>query len=158
MSVVAHLEPINKVRSTRRGAPRLGLYLGSTLGACGSKVLIHNLSRTGLLLEASANLNTGDIIEVHLPRMGATNATVVRCDGPWCGCQFEHPISQAAVSAALLRSEPVSPKKAEWRRPHLKHFNSADEAWEHYKNKATPEGLSKLEGLLNRPRQVDDEE
>jgi predicted lipid-binding transport protein (Tim44 family) len=38
--------------------------------------------------------------------MGATRAKVVWRDGYMFGCQFEHPIPKAAVSAALLHSDP----------------------------------------------------
>ncbi len=113
MSIVAHLEPLSKVVGNRRGAPRLVLYLGSMLGPCGSRAVIHDLSFTGLLFESSADLNTGDIIEVHLPQMGPTKTTVVRRDGTLFGCRFESAIPKAIVSAALLRSEP--PRKVHQR-------------------------------------------
>lgn len=64
-------------------------------------------SRTcSCLCGTSADLATGDTIEVRLPEMGATRAKVVWRDGYMFGCQFEHPIPKAAVSAALLHSDP----------------------------------------------------
>lgn len=40
--------------------------------------------------------------------MGGAKATVMWREGSLFGCQFVHPIPRAAVSAALLRSEPAS--------------------------------------------------
>ena len=107
MSVLAHFEPLEQARGDRRGAPRFLLSLGSQLGPCGSSVTIHDLSASGLLFETSTDLTTGDTIEVHLPEMGPTRAIVVWRDGSTFGCQFDKPIPAAAVSAALLRSEPA---------------------------------------------------
>lgn len=106
MSVLAHLEPIDKLTASRRGAPRFVLSLGSTLGPCGSAAVIHDLSSTGLSLETAANLDVGDTFQVELPHMGPAKATVIWRQGPLFGCQFEHSIARSAVSAALLRSEP----------------------------------------------------
>ncbi len=107
MSIVAHLEPLSKVVGNRRGAPRLVLYLGSMLGPCGSRAVIHDLSFTGLLFESSADLNTGDIIEVHLPQMGPTKTTVVRRDGTLFGCRFD--VHQAStLTSRRIRSRRYS--------------------------------------------------
>lgn len=53
------------------------------------------------------------MFDVELPHVGRTRATVVWNDERLRGCKFERPISKAALSAALLRSEPSPvPKQA----------------------------------------------
>lgn len=106
MSVLACFEPLDEPGCERRGAARLLLFLGTLAGPCGSNVIVRDLSLTGLMAETSAELEPGDIFEVELPYQGRTRATVVWRDGRAFGCQFEQPISRAAMSAALLRSDP----------------------------------------------------
>ena len=48
----------------------------------------------------------GAIFEVELPHAGSVEATVIWNSGEFYGCQFELPISPAALSAALLKSQP----------------------------------------------------
>ena len=67
-------------------------------------VTIHNISSTGLLLETGASLVVGESINVELPHAGQTGATVVWASGALYGCAFAAPLSQAALSAAQLRS------------------------------------------------------
>ncbi len=100
MSVLACFEPLDEPGRERRGATRLLLSLGTPAGPCGSSVIVRDLSLTGLLVETSAELATGDLFDVELPHVGRTRATVVWRDGRLLGCQFEQPIPQAAVSAA----------------------------------------------------------
>lgn len=108
VSVLAHFEPLDEALGDRRRAPRLLLTLGSELESCGSSVTIQDLSSTGLSFETSTNLAIGETIEVRLPEMDAAKAIIVRREGCLFACTFERPISKAAVSAALLRSEPSS--------------------------------------------------
>jgi hypothetical protein len=108
MAYLAYLEPLPENGRNRRIASRRKLSLGSTLSASGAEVVIHNLSSTGLLIETSADLRSGETIEVHMPETAASQATVIWCSEPFYGCQFEHQIPVAAVSAALLRSQIVS--------------------------------------------------
>jgi hypothetical protein len=68
--------------------------------------LIYNLSRGGLLLETAVLLNAGDMLVFDLPEAGAIAAEVIWARDGFAGCKFEHPLAQAAVSAARLRSEP----------------------------------------------------
>jgi hypothetical protein len=72
----------------------------------GQHALIYNLSRGGLLLETVVLLNAGDVLIFDLPEVGAIAAEVVWARDGFAGCRFERPVPQAAVSAALLRSEP----------------------------------------------------
>jgi hypothetical protein len=92
--------------SDRRGAPRRRLALGSSLEATGEAVTIHDLSSSGMLIETAANLARGQDLEIELPHVGNVDAEVVWTSGRYFGCEFGEPLSKAAVSAALLRSEP----------------------------------------------------
>ena len=110
MSILAHLD--RPTSANRRASPRRRLQLqaeGSTEAAAGALVMIHDLSRTGMLIETSNGLSVGERLEVRLPEAGATEATIVWHSGRFFGCKFEEPISAAAVSAALLRSDPTLP-------------------------------------------------
>lgn len=71
-----------------------------------TKARIHNLSETGLLIEAAPGLSVGDMVEVSLPLTDGVSATVIWVDGPYLGCEFERPVSRAVVSASVLRSPP----------------------------------------------------
>jgi hypothetical protein len=70
-------------------------------------VVVHNISPTGLLIEASQNgLAVGDSFTIDVPEAGLAESTVVWNSGRFFGCAFLEPIAKAAVSAALLRGEP----------------------------------------------------
>jgi hypothetical protein len=105
MSVVARLEPSPDNVEDRRRAPRMRLRLGAAVGPAGSSALIHDISTKGLLLETTADI-ANDRVEVHLPHLAAAQARVVWSHGRFFGCEFSEPIPSAAVSAALLRSDP----------------------------------------------------
>lgn len=77
---------------------------GKQNGDNGIKVLIHNISETGLLLESDVDLAAGDRIEIDLPHAGDSSATVVWISDRLFGCRFDAPVSSAALSAAQLRS------------------------------------------------------
>jgi hypothetical protein len=92
----------------RRGWTRRSLSLVSSLQSTGSDVTIHDVSATGLLIETTAELAVFDDLEIELPEAGFTPALVVWSSGKFYGCQFKQRISQAAISASLLRSPPSS--------------------------------------------------
>jgi hypothetical protein len=83
---------------------RRALKLGSA--GDGVPVNVLDLSLTGALIETSVPMLVGAIFEVELPEAGKVEATVVWNSGEYYGCQFELPISPAAVSAAQLQSPP----------------------------------------------------
>ena len=90
-----------------RGSARRKLSLpagGVQNGNTGIKVLIHNISETGLLLESDVDLSAGDRIEIDLPHAGDSSATVVWVSDRFLGCRFDTPVSAATLSAAQLRS------------------------------------------------------
>jgi hypothetical protein len=91
-----------------RIARRHHLTLSASVSAGGSaaRVVVHNISATGLLIEADLALEIGDEVEVELPDTGTTQAEVVWRSGGFFGCEFERAVTTAAVSAARLRSQP----------------------------------------------------
>lgn len=67
-------------------------------------IQVHNLSRSGLLLEGVAGVAAGSQIEVELPGGSRHRAEVIWADETLFGCRFTEPLTQAQLSAALLRS------------------------------------------------------
>ena len=92
----------------RRTSPRRTLRLESTLVLDGEPVTIHDISNTGLLLETGFCLAEGQKLDIDLPEIGRTQATVVWASARYFGCRFNSPVPKAAISAALLRN-PVRP-------------------------------------------------
>lgn len=94
-----------------RSSLRHNLWLRARVSVRGEaeRVLIHNMSTTGLLFEAGLALTLGDQIEIELPEAGTTLAEVVWCSGSYYGCEFASPIMAAAVSASRLRSPSPQP-------------------------------------------------
>ena len=79
------------------------------LGATASDtttVLIQDISRTGILLETSGDLSMGETIEIELPGTTGVHAIIKWASGQYYGCEFKAPITDAVVSAALLRASP----------------------------------------------------
>lgn len=106
MSITARLEQAKSERG--RGAPRRTLRFETFGERAGDAqpVQVHNASATGLLLESDNSLAVGDALDIDLPHVGVTTAHVVWASGPLYGCRFDEPISDAALAAAQLRSEP----------------------------------------------------
>jgi hypothetical protein len=99
MLVVAHFDA---PEGERRVAARRTLKLG--VGTACEPVTIRNMSLTGMLLETSAPMLVGTDFEIELPQAGAVAAVVSWNSGEFYGCEFDRPISTAALSAALLQS------------------------------------------------------
>lgn len=93
----------------RRISARRKLSLGSSLPASGDEVTIHDVSSTGMLIETAADIVPFDGLQIDLPEVGITQAIVIWNSGRFYGCEFNERVSQAAVSAALLRSTPADP-------------------------------------------------
>jgi transcriptional regulator with XRE-family HTH domain len=106
MAIVARLEESAGTAGQPR-EPRRSLQL-ETQGALPSgdaaRVLIHNISTTGLLLECPVTLGIDEKIDIELPHAGAISAKVIWTSGQLYGCAFEVPVSPATLSAAQLRS------------------------------------------------------
>jgi hypothetical protein len=107
MPMLAHFEELSS--TDRRGFARRALTLGVGTGT--DPVTILDLSLTGALLETSIPMLVGSSFEVDLPHAGRVEAVVVWNGGEYYGCQFELPISPAALSAALLQGESADPAK-----------------------------------------------
>lgn len=69
-----------------------------------SEVTVHNLSETGVLVEANGGMAIGEWIQVELPHAGLKSAQVVWTSEQLFGCKFAEEVPPAAVSAALLRA------------------------------------------------------
>ena len=110
MQTLARLERVES--RNRRSAPRRELSLGMVLPETGDEVLIHDLSATGMLIETSADLATFEQLQLDLPEVGKTVATVMWNSGRYFGCEFHRPIPKAAISAALLQSPFEQPAAA----------------------------------------------
>lgn len=107
MAVSAYLEdstPANEKRRAARRSLRL-LVSGERVDGSATRVLIHNISRTGLLIESDEPLTSGEDIAVELPHGGTARAAVIWSGGRFFGCQFEKAISAATLSAVQLRSD-----------------------------------------------------
>jgi hypothetical protein len=115
MSLLAHLEP-EKGKAERRSSRRRKLRLETDSSASpDSRVIIHDLSEQGMLLESDAVLAVGEKLELFIPEAGSATAAIVWSSGHYFGCRFEKALASAAVSAALLRS-PTSPSDEERKR------------------------------------------
>ena len=103
--LVAHLSSAPR-GANQRGAVRrtLKLQLDSAGEPAGARVVIHNISEGGMLIETAARLRVGETFDLELPHAGLTQARIVRSDGRYFGCRFVSEISKGSVSAALLRS------------------------------------------------------
>jgi hypothetical protein len=103
VSGFAHFED-RPQQSERRRSVRRVMKLG--LGGAGESVTVRDISLTGMLLETPTAMLVGASFEVELPHAGMVGAVVVWNSGEFYGCEFEYPISVAALSAARLQSEP----------------------------------------------------
>lgn len=106
MAIEAHFEK----SGNQLGKPRLPRHKlrleaqGSTEAGGATRVLVHNISTTGLLLETRMAMAIGDRIDLDLPQSGMTSAKVIWISGNLFGCQFDSRISSATLSAAQLQS------------------------------------------------------
>ncbi len=100
---VGTIEPATDRRGHNRRRLRLEAA-GSTSATGADNVLIHDLSETGVLLEASPDLVLKDVISVELPDGVQAQARVVWTSGHLVGCAFDQPITRASINSALLRA------------------------------------------------------
>lgn len=112
MAVLAHFE---QIAVDRRASARQVLKL-QTDASFPSKptgwVLIHNLSNDGLLIETEADLEVGDNFDLELPEATGARAIVMWRRGRYFGCELSDPLTQGALSAALLKN-PFNPPAGE---------------------------------------------
>ena len=106
MSLFAHLEP-ERGKPERRSSRRRSIRLNSESEASPEcRVVIHNLSKEGMLLESAAALVVGETIDLIIAEAGSAKATILWNSGRYFGCRFGKPLTGAAVSAAQLKSSP----------------------------------------------------
>lgn len=124
MPIAAHLEPTPHSDDPRRGVRHtLRLEaLGATADGEQSRVTVHNISASGLLIETAALLDIGETIALDLPEAGERIATVSWASEAYYGCQLDRPLSAAELSAAQLRGD--APGETRTPRPAL---NALDE-------------------------------
>lgn len=91
-------------RASDRRVLRLAAQAETIDNECGIEV--HNLSRTGMLVECDPALPVGTMFDCELPGGTRHRAEVVWSDERLFGCRFEQTLKQAELSAALLRSDP----------------------------------------------------
>lgn len=94
-------------RVSDRRVLRLEARVATSEGEGG--IQVRNLSRSGMLLEGATGIDAGATIEVELPGGTRHRAEVVWADETLFGCRFDQALTQAQLSAALLRSEPSTP-------------------------------------------------
>ena len=105
MSISAYLdEPALSAGSRSSARRKLRLEVQGVQHGVGIAVLLHDISTSGLLIESEASLAIGEPIDIELPHAGPVAAKVIWTNGRLFGCRFDAPISQAALSAAELRS------------------------------------------------------
>lgn len=97
----AKSEPANWSADERDRRP-LRLLIAGRAGDATRLVRVHNLSTTGMLIEAEPAMDQGEVFVCELPLAGLNTVSVVWRSGNFSGCSFQQPISEAAVSAALL--------------------------------------------------------
>lgn len=98
-------------RASDRRILRLEAHAATPEGQGG--IQIHNLSRTGMLVETATEVPVGTAIEVQMPGGTLHRAEVLWRDTDLIGCRFGKPLSQATLSAALLRAAPAGPPLAD---------------------------------------------
>lgn len=119
-------------RASDRRLLRLEARAATPAGEGGIEV--HNLSRTGMLVECGTRVPAGAIIEVELPGGTRHSAEVVWADEGLFGCRFVQPLTPAQHSAALLRSSPQTPTVTR----QLSHQEAMDRLREHWDVESDP--------------------
>ena len=98
-------------RSAKRRTLKLGFDTAARRGR--ARVLIMDISTTGMRLQTSASFEIGEQIQIVVPEAGTVTATIVResySDIGWeFGAAFDEPITAAAVSAVLLAAPAFAP-------------------------------------------------
>ena len=98
----------------RTGLARKTLRLRSsdaTASPDETRLIVHDFSATGLLVEGALALSRGEEFDLLLPGQGTRLATVVWISGSFFGCQFAEPIGPERAKAALPKKIARLPKK-----------------------------------------------
>lgn len=106
MAILAELD-LEPKTNERRGSVRRQIRLiteGTLPSSATARVIIRDLSVSGLLIESPAPLAVDEVLAVNLPEVGQVEASVAWASGHYFGCKFSIPVPVAAVSAAQLMS------------------------------------------------------
>jgi transcriptional regulator with XRE-family HTH domain len=131
MTIAAYWEEQPENGSSRR-AERRRLHLetsGSSAARGAAKVVVHNISSTGMLIESTLPLERGEMIEIDLPHAGQRRCRIVWTDNSFFGCEFDSPLSGGALSAAQLQARSPSEPRAEARSESRRTTDLAGEAF-----------------------------
>ena len=106
---IAELSTEPAAPSLRR-ALRHKLCLETEISNAGDSVpvVMLDLSESGMMISTKAKLSVDEVIPVDLPEMGEVEARVAWKRMSLYGCVFLSPVTKAAISAALLKSDPRS--------------------------------------------------
>ena len=104
-ALTATFAPASNQRDADRRVLRLETQL--TIEDARQGALVHNLSKTGMLVSADSAMTVGEKFEIALPDGETYAAEIVWADEGLFGCRFKTPLSQSVLSAALLRSDPT---------------------------------------------------
>lgn len=110
-------------RSSKRRSIELGFEASERTDK--TRVLILDISKTGMRIQTSARLKIGESVGLDIPEAGPVFATIVReihndFEGEF-GAEFDEPITEAAVSAVILAAPAIAPpipqeEKDQWLR------------------------------------------
>lgn len=92
--------PSTDRRSAKRRVITIGFDVGETQGK--GRLVLLNLSQTGMLFQTSAELAVGEEVGIVIPEAGEVTAMFLRRTGDQYGAIFHSPIPHSAVSAVLL--------------------------------------------------------
>lgn len=110
MALAAKLGPL--ANAGGRQAERNKLRLDASLGqadAAAIDVVVHDLSAHGFLAQTAATLPIGSEVWLELAGVGRISARVRWRGSSTIGCEFDSPISQEVLAAAVSESKVVWP-------------------------------------------------
>lgn len=117
MAIRAHIAPqprsLDASSLDDRRAPRRDLQIetsGVLPGGIEANVTVHNLSRSGLLLETDLPLEVDEVLAVSLPGFGAADARIVWRSERLYGCAFTDELPEQALSSARIETELGRPR------------------------------------------------
>jgi transcriptional regulator with XRE-family HTH domain len=106
MAILAQLNETQAAAGKPR-EPRRKLRLeaqGALPSGAAPRIVVHDISATGLLIESPVPLSIDERLGIELPHAGDTWAKVIWASGQFFGCQFDAPVSPAVLSAVQLSS------------------------------------------------------
>jgi hypothetical protein len=114
VALLAEFEPTDQGPHAAREPRRRLRLLASARGVDEELlVMVMNLSRTGMLIDAYVPLSVGELLDIELPEAGVVTAHIVWTSGTLSGCEFRHVLPRAAVIAAQLLAPHRLPARAE---------------------------------------------